>query len=95
MRSNFGSLSQRTDGMVGKWTILAFSAMERIEKAKWKSKYVTVGRENHIGMVFPADILGGVMIGLKTEMKTESSEIYGIVIRYVEENIRLVSTDGS
>jgi|SRR5271166_5878152 len=90
MMSNFGSLSKRTDGMVGKWTILAFSAMERIEKTKWKSKYVTVGRENHQGMVFPAEILGGVMIGLKIELKSESSEIYELVMRFVEENVRLV-----
>jgi len=90
MQSNFGSLSKRTDGMIGKWMILAFSAMERIEKAKWKSKYVSVGRENHKGMVFPAEIFGGVMIGLKIEMKTECTEIYELVMKFVEENFRLV-----
>ena len=89
MRYNFGLLSQRTDGMAGKWMILAFSAMERIEKAKWKSKYVVVGRENHNGMVFPAEVLGeSVMIGLKTELKTESSEIYDLIMQLIEENIR-------
>jgi len=91
-KNSLGSLAQRTNGMVGTWAILAFSVMERLEKARSKMKYLAFGRENDKGMLFPANIFGGIMIGLTIEAKTETTEIYQLVMKSVEENIR---TDGA
>jgi len=90
MRNTLGSISQRTDGMVGIWSILTFNSVVRLEKARSKTKYITIGRETTKGMIFPAHIFEDVMIGLTIEPKTEATEIYELVMRFVEENIRLV-----
>ncbi len=86
-RSSLGSLTQRTNGMIGTWSILAFSIMGRLEKARSKMNYLAFGRENDKGMLFPANIFGGIMIGLTIELKTETTEIYESIMKFIEKNI--------
>ena len=50
-RSSLGSLTQLTNGMIGTWSILAFSIMGRLEKARSKMNYLAFGRENDKGNV--------------------------------------------
>jgi hypothetical protein len=90
MKNTLGTLSQRTEGMVGMWGILAYNAVMRLEKARSKTKYLTIGRETTKGMLFPANIFEGVMIGLTIELRTEATEIYELVMKFVDESIRLV-----
>jgi hypothetical protein len=92
LKNTLGTLSQRTDGMVGKWGILAYNALARLENARSKTKYLSVGRETTKGMLFPASIFEGVMIGLTIELKTEATEIYELVMKFVDQNIRLIKT---
>ena len=84
-KQNFGSMSQRSNGMAGKWGILAFNSMERLEPVKSKAKYLLMVRENYIEMIFPANIPEEVMVGLAIDPKADVSEIYQAVLPFLRE----------
>jgi hypothetical protein len=84
-KQNFGSMSQRSNGMAGKWGILAFNSMERLEPVKSKAKYLLMVRENYIEMMFPANIPEDVMIGITIDPKAEAAGIYQVVHEFLSE----------
>jgi hypothetical protein len=84
-KQNFGSMSQRSNGMAGKWGILAFNSMERLEPVKSKAKYLLMVRENYIEMIFPANIPEEVMLGLAIDPKADVSLIYQVVLAFLSE----------
>ncbi len=65
--------------MAGKWGILAFNSMERLEPIKSTARYLLMVRENYSEMMFPAKIPEEVMIGLAIDSKKEPSEINQVV----------------
>jgi hypothetical protein len=84
-KQNFGSMSQRSNGMAGKWGILAFNAMERLEPVTSKAKYLLLVRENYIGMIFPVHADEEVMVGLTIDPKADAATIYLTVHSFLVE----------
>lgn len=78
-RSTFGSISERSNGMAGKWEILAFNSMERLEPVKSKAKYLCFVTENYTEIVFSSFLEEDVMFSLVVEPGTESLAIYRLL----------------
>ena len=88
-KQNFDSLSQRSNGMAGKWGILAFNSMERVEPVKSKAKYLLMVREDYLEMVFPANIHEDVMLGLTIDPKADAAGIYQLVHTFLSEEFQI------
>jgi hypothetical protein len=89
-KQNFGAISQRSNGMAGRWGILAFNSMERLEPVKSKAKYLVMVREDYNGLIFPANILEEVMISLIIDSKAEAAGIYQKVLSSLTEDSRSI-----
>ena len=90
-KQSFGSMSQRSNGMAGKWGILAFSSMERLEPVKSKAKYLLMMREDYVEMIFPATIPEDVMLGVTLDPKAEPAGIYHIVHAFLGNEIKVIN----
>jgi hypothetical protein len=84
-------MSQRSNGMAGKWGILAFSSMERLEPVKSKAKYLLMMREDYVEMIFPATIPEDVMLGVALDPKAEPARIYQIVHAFLGNEIKVIN----
>jgi len=84
-RRIFGSISERTNGMAGKWEILAFNSMERLEFVKSKVKYLTFVTETYNEIVFPAFLGEEVMLGIIIERSADPLSIYQLLKLYLGE----------
>lgn len=82
---SLASLTKRTDGMIGQWAVLAYSIMGKLEKAGSKMKCIVFGRENDKGMLFSANVLGGIMIGLTLQLDASQAEISRLVMKFAGE----------
>jgi hypothetical protein len=91
-KQNFGSISQRSNGMAGKWGTLAFNSMERLEPVKSKVKYLLMVREDYLEMIFPANIPEDVMLGLTIDPKAEASGIYKLVHALLSDEFKVVTS---
>jgi hypothetical protein len=82
-RQHFGSISQKTNGMAGKWGILAFNSMDRLQPSPSKAKYLVMMRESYMGMMFPVGNSEEIMVEVIADSKSQASEIYDIVYSYL------------
>jgi len=85
-KQNLGSISQRSNGMAGRWGILAFNSMERLEPVTSKAKYLVMVREDYNGLIFPANLSEEVMISLIFDSKTQADGVYQRVYSFLTEN---------
>jgi hypothetical protein len=90
-RQSSGSISQRSNGMAGKWGILAFNSMERLEPVPSKAKYLVMVGEGYIGMVFPVRIAEEIMVGLTIDPKAEPAGIYQLVQTFLSEEFKVIA----
>ena len=88
-RQSSGSISQRSNGMAGKWGILAFNSMERLEPTTSKARYLMMVRDDSIGMMFPVSVSEEVMVGLTIDSKAEAAGIYQLVHAFLNEDSQL------
>jgi hypothetical protein len=91
MRNNFGSLNQRSGGMVGQWGILAFKAMARLDSVSSKAKYIVVGREKFNALIFPVKSESDLLIGISFDVAANPREIYAELANLFEKNLKPVS----
>jgi len=91
-KQNFGAISQRSNGMAGRWGILAFNSMERLEPVTSKAKYLVMVREDYNGLIFPVNLSEDVMISLIINSKTEADVIYQRVNSFLTEDPRLMNS---
>jgi hypothetical protein len=84
-RNTFGSISERSNGMAGKWEILAFNSMERLEPTKSKSKYLTFVTEIYTEIVFPTFLGEDLMLGVIVEPGTDALSIYRLLKLFLGE----------
>jgi hypothetical protein len=84
-RNTFGSISERSNGMAGKWEILAFNSMERLEPTKSKSKYLTFVTEVYTEIVFPTFLGEDLMLGVIVEPGTDALSIYRLLKLFLGE----------
>jgi hypothetical protein len=84
-KQKFGLISQRSNGMAGRWGILAFNSMERLGPVPSSGKYLVMVGENYIGMMFPANVSEDVMIELIVDPKADPAGIYTLVHTYLKE----------
>ena len=71
------------DGMAGHWAIRAFNAMERLDAIRSKVKYLSVGRESSKTLIFPVKMSDNLMIIMTIRSRTEATEIFDIVTKFV------------
>jgi len=83
-RHSLTSHAQESDGMAGHWAIRAFNAMERLDAIRSKAKFIAVGRETNQTMIFPVSISDNLMVIMTIGAKTESTEIFEIVTRFIQ-----------
>jgi len=72
--------------MAGRWGILAFNSMERLEPVTSKAKYLVMVREDYNGLIFPANLSEEVMISLIFDSKTQADGVYQRVYSFLTEN---------
>lgn len=89
LKNNFGSMSQRSNGMAGRWGTLAFNSMDRLEPVNSKGKYLLMVRQEYSVMIFPAFFSENVMLVLTIDPKAESNRIYQAVNDSLEEEIHI------
>jgi hypothetical protein len=78
-RENFGSISKRSNGMAGKWGIVAFSSMDRIEPLASQARYLAFVRDSYTQILFPFSIGLEIMLAIIIDNKAEASEIFETV----------------
>ena len=78
-RQVFGSVSQRSNGMAGKWQILAFNSMERLQPTENQAKYLTFVTDSYVEMVFRAFFGNEIMIGVMLEPGTDALTIFRLL----------------
>lgn len=77
--------------MAGKWEILAFNSMERLEPVKSKTKYLTFVTETYTEIVFPSFLGEDVMIGAVLEPGTEALAIFQLLKLFLGEERKIES----
>jgi hypothetical protein len=83
-RNIFGSISERSNGMAGKWEILAFNSMERLEPPrKSKTKYLTFVTETYAEIVFPSFQEEEVMLSVVIDQGADPPSIYRLLKLYL------------
>jgi hypothetical protein len=92
-RQDFGTLSQRTNGMAGKWGALAFNAMDRLQPTPSKAKYLVMMRERYMVLMFPVSADDEIMVSVIADAKSEPVKIYAIVYSYLSREFNLPSTE--
>ena len=85
LKENFGSISQRSNGMAGKWGILAFTSIERFKPKPSNAKYLLIVRDDYSGMIFPALIPEDAMLNLSIDAKAEAAKIYQLISEFLRE----------
>ena len=82
---HFGNLQGNTEGMAGHWALLAFNAMKRLDPARSKVKYISIGREDHKTLLSPVNFRGAdLMIIMAVKFGNESTEIHNKIIKLLE-----------
>jgi hypothetical protein len=77
--------------MAGKWGILAFNAMDRLEPTPSKAKYLVMVREHYIEMMFPVYTGEEIMVAVVADSKSEASEIYELVYSFLSRELKVTT----
>jgi hypothetical protein len=71
-----GFTTQNNSGMAGRWAILAYNSMERLESSSSKESYLLMVNDVCTRLIFQARLPETVLIGLALEPKATAAEIY-------------------
>jgi len=86
-RGDLGNFSQIGNGMGPSWVIHVFSTVQRFDAFRSKAKYLSIGRERFKGVIFPVPSRSGIIVILGTDYGAESTELYELVIQFVERKL--------
>jgi hypothetical protein len=83
-QQSLSSLAPLTGGMAGHWVMSAFHTMKRLDAFRSKTRFLAVGRETNMTLIFPFNTEGTLMIIMTILAKTEPTEIFEIVTRFIK-----------
>ena len=72
----YGFTTKRNNGMAGRWAILAFNSMERLENIQSKERYLIMVNESYSRLFFQIRLTNDVLVGLTLQPETSTSGIF-------------------
>lgn len=73
---SFGFTTQKNNGMAGRWAILAYNSMERLETLPSKKRYLLMVNESCTRLIFQTKLSEAVLIGMTLERKAADFGIF-------------------
>jgi hypothetical protein len=83
-QQSLSSLNPLTGGMAGHWVMSAFHTMERLDAFRSKTRFLVVGREKNMNIIFPLNSSGNLMIIMTIQTRSEPTEIFEIVTKFIK-----------
>ena len=83
--SPFGFTTQKNNGMAGRWAILAYNAMERLEALPSNERCLLMMNDSCTRMIFESKLSEAVIIGITLESKSSDSGIFHQVQEIISE----------